>query len=130
MSDERILRELNQGYVDAFMHADAGWYDAHLANEFVCIESDGSVLDKARFLRQAAAGPDVATYRLAEVRVRVLGDVALIHATGVFTRPDGTTGVSRYTDVYAKREGIWKAVAAQITRAEGEPVGGFGEAAG
>ena len=130
MSDDAILRELNQAYVDAFLHADVDWYDTYLADDFVCIESDGSVLDKARFLRQAAAGPDAAAYRLAEIRVRVLGDVALIHATGVFTRRDGTTGTSRYTDVYAKREGIWKAVAAQITRAEGEPIGSFAEAAG
>ena len=130
MSDERVLRELNQAYVNAFMHADAGWYDENLADDFVCIESDGSVLDKPRFLRQAAAGPDVAAYRLAEVRVRVLGDVALIHATGVFTRRDGTTGVSRYTDVYAQRDGIWQAVSAQITRAAGEPVGGFAESGG
>lgn len=127
MSDDAILHELNQAYVDAFLHADAGWYDAHLAADFVCIEADGAVLDKAQFLHRAAAGPDVAAYRLAEVRVRLLGDVALIHATGVFTRPDGTTGVSRYTDVYAKHAGSWQAVAAQITRAAGEPVGGFAE---
>jgi len=130
MSDDAILRELNQAYVDAFLHADVDWYDANLADDFVCIEADGAVLDKPRFLRQTAAGPDVAAYRLAEVRVRRFGDVALIHATGVFTRRDGTTGTSRYTDVYAKANGIWKAVSAQITRAEGEPVGGFAEAAG
>jgi ketosteroid isomerase-like protein len=124
-SDETVLTDLNEGYVQAFMDADAGWYDAHLADDFVCIESDGSVLDKARFLEQAAAGPDVAAYRLAEVRIRQLGDVALIHATGVFTRRDGSTGTSRYTDVYAKRDGAWQAVSAQITRAEGEPAGGF-----
>lgn len=125
MSDEATLTELNARYVDSFMTADVGWYDAHLADDFVCIESDGSVLDKPRFLTQTAAGPDVAAYRLAEVRIRMYGDVALIHATGVFTRRDGTTGTSRYTDVYAKTDGTWKAISAQITRAEGEPTGVF-----
>lgn len=125
MSDEATLAELNARYVDSFMSADVGWYEDNLADDFVCVEADGSVLDKARFLRQAAAGPDVAAYRLAQVRIRCFGDVALIHATGVFTRRDGTTGTSRYTDAYAKTGGTWKAISAQITRAEGEPVGGF-----
>ncbi len=125
MSDEATLTELNARYVDSFMTADVGWYDAHLADDFVCIESDGSVLDKTRFLRQTAAGPDVAAYRLGEVRIRMYGDVALIHATRVFTRRDGTTGTSRYTDIDAKTDGTRKAISAQITRAEGDPEGGL-----
>jgi hypothetical protein len=125
MSDEATLTELNAQYVDSFMTANVGWYDEHLADDFLCIESDGSVLDKAQFLRKAADGPDVAGYRLAQVWIRIYGDVALIHATGVFTRRDGTTGTSRYTDVYARTNGVWKAISAQITRAEGTPKGDF-----
>lgn len=128
MSDDAILTELtdlNAKYVDSFLTADVDWYDAHLSDDFVCIDADGSVLAKAAFLRQAAAGPDVAAYRLAQVKIRRFGDVALIHATGVFTRRDGSTGTSRYTDVYAKSGGAWLAVAAQITRAEGEPSDAF-----
>ena len=55
------LRRLNQEYVDAFMNADVGWYRENLADDFVCIESDGSVLGRDEFLRDAARGPDVAT---------------------------------------------------------------------
>jgi hypothetical protein len=43
--------------------------------------------------------------------------VALVHGKGTFTRRDGTTGTSHYTDVYARVEGAWKAVPAQITHA-------------
>lgn len=106
MSDEATLTKLNGQYVDAFVPADVGWYEGHLADDFVCIESDGSVLDKARFLRQTANGPDVADCSLTQVRLRICGDVALIHATGVFTRRDGTPGTSRYTDVYTKTAGV------------------------
>lgn len=125
MSDEVTLAQLNARYVDAFLAADVGWYKDHLADDFVCIDADGSVLDKARFLRQTAAGPDVAGYRLSQVRIRVFGDFALVHATGVFTRRDGTTGTSRYTDAYANTGGAWKAISAQITHAEDDPLGGF-----
>ena len=113
----KTLIRLNQDYVDAFLKADVGWYREHLADDFVCIESDGSTLGRDEFLREAARGPDVATYTLAEVRVRVYGNTALVQATGRFRRHDGTEGTSRYTDVYVIREGRWKAVSAQITRA-------------
>ncbi len=114
-----ILTRLNQQYIDAFMQADVPWYQAALADDFVCIESDGSILDKAAFLRNASRRPDVATYRLEDVRIRMFGQVALVHATGRFTRRDGSSGTSRYTDVYALRNGAWKAVSAQVTRTGG-----------
>jgi len=110
------LTQLNREYVDAFMKADVSWYREHLADDFVCIESSGAVLDRDAFLHDAASGPDVARYDLADVRVRVFGDFALVHATGRFTRRDGTQGTSRYTDAYALENGRWKAVSAQITR--------------
>jgi hypothetical protein len=77
------------------------------------------VLDRAAFLRNAAQPPDVADYKLQEVGVRICGesrDVALVQATGLFTRADGSTGTSRYIDVYVRRTGEWKTVSAQITR--------------
>jgi ketosteroid isomerase-like protein len=110
------LKRLNQEYVDAFLKSDVAWYRENLADDFVCIESDGTVLDRARFLENAGRATDVSTYELRDVRVRIFGDVALVHATGDWARRDGTKGVSRYTDVYAREGDRWKAVSAQITR--------------
>ena len=116
MSEEAVLRKLNARYIDSYLNGDVVWYDEHLADDFICIESDGTVLDKPRFLFKAAKGPDVATYHLDQVRIRIIGDTALIHGTGLFTRSDGSEGTSRYTDVYARLQGKWRVVAAQITR--------------
>jgi ketosteroid isomerase-like protein len=110
------LRRLNREYIAAYMKPDVGWYRRHLARDFVCIESDGSLQTRTTFLAAAARGPDVAAYRLSNVRVRLYGGVALVQATGRFTRPDGRRGTSRYTDVYVRRNGTWKVVSAQITR--------------
>lgn len=115
-SDLGTLKRLNQEYVDAFMNADVDWYREHLAEDFVCIESDGSVLNKAQFLTNTLKGPDVVDYTLHEVEVRIYGDAALVRATGVWTREDGSMGMSRYTDVYIRAENEWKTVSAQITR--------------
>ena len=115
-SVQKILELLNEEYVEAYMAADVGWYERHLADDFLCIESDGSVLNKSQFLRSTAEGPDVADYNLQEVNVRTYGDVGLVQATGIFTREDGSVGTSRYTDVYVRTEQGWKTVSAQITR--------------
>ena|SRR5215510_15760547 len=116
-SDRRELEQLNQEYVAAFMNADVEWYRKHLADDFVCIESDGSVLQKHQFLANTAKGPDVADYQLEQVDVRVYGDVGLVRATGLWTSKGGSVGLSRYLDVYVKQHGEWKTVSAQITRA-------------
>jgi ketosteroid isomerase-like protein len=115
MTDEATLTDLNQHYVDSFMKADVDWYDRHLADDFVCIESNGAVLDKAKFLKQTAEGPGVQSYHLDEARIRIFGDVALVHGKGTFIRLDGSKGQSRYTDVYAKFSSGWKTISAQIT---------------
>jgi Domain of unknown function (DUF4440) len=60
------------------MNAHADWYREHLTEDFVCIESDGSVLGKTEFLTNTLKGPDVIDYKLHEVDVRVYGDAALV----------------------------------------------------
>jgi ketosteroid isomerase-like protein len=115
-SDGSKIRQTNEQYIDAFMKSDVGWYQEHLADDFVCIESDGSVLGKAEFLEQTAKGPDVVAYELDQVNVRIYGAVALVQATGLFTRRDGSRGKSRYTDVYVQKADEWKVVSAQVTR--------------
>ena len=116
-SDQAILTQLNQEYVDAFMNADVEWYREHLTEDFEVIESDGSVLNKAQFLRNTANGPDVIDYKLEDVGIRIYGEVALVRATGLWTGRNGLQGLSRYTDVYVKTDTGWKTVSAQITRA-------------
>jgi len=116
MSPEQQLRLLNQQYVAASLAGDVEWYRAHLADDFVCIDSDGSVLDKDAFLRLTAQGSDLAEYRLDEVDLRIYGDVALVRANGSWKSKTGIPGLSRYIDVYVRTGGQWKAVSAQITR--------------
>ena len=113
---ERELRRLNDEYVQASLSGNVQWFEAHLARDFVCIESDGSVLFRDKFLRMAARESDLREYTLDYVDVRFYGEVALVRASGCWTRKDGVRGVSRYTDVYVYTSGAWKVVSAQITR--------------
>ncbi len=115
MSDEETLRILNRQYVDAFLNCDVEWYRQHVTDDFICIESDGTLLEKAAFLQGNSFPHDVVSYDLLDVRVRIFGEVALIHSHGKLTRKDGRTSFSRYTDCYAKFGDEWKAISAQFT---------------
>jgi ketosteroid isomerase-like protein len=116
MTDEQEIRRLNDQYIAASFSGDVEWYRAHLADDFVCIESDGSVLEKAAFLQMTARGSDFSEYHLDRVDVRFYGDAALVRATGSWKAKNGAPGLSRYVDIYARAAGQWKAVSAQITR--------------
>jgi ketosteroid isomerase-like protein len=116
MSRREEIRSLNEQYVAAALQGDVEWYRRMLADEFVCIDSDGSVLDKQAFLRMTAQEPELAEYRLAEVDIRFYGEVALVRCTGHWTARNGLPGVSRYLDVYVHGSAGWQVVSAQITR--------------
>ena len=51
-----------------------------------------------------------------DVNIRILGDIAIIHAPTSYTTADGEQRDGRYTDVRARRDGKWPAVSAQVTR--------------
>ena len=119
MSEMQRLLDLNEAYVRASLTGDVRWYSEWLAEDFICIESDGSVLDRKAFLRQAAHGSDLVLYRLEEVDVRFYGAVGLVRATGRWVAKDGTRGTSRYTDVYVRVDDDWRVVSAQVTRPNG-----------
>ena len=114
-SDVEAIRELNAGYVRAFLTSDADWYDRHLTPDFVCIVTSGATVDRATFLENARKPHTTVAYDLSEVTIRVHGDAALVSALGSWTRKDGSTGKTRYVDVWVRKDGVWKAVSAQLT---------------
>ena len=116
LSSEPQLRRLNEEYVRASLTGDVEWFRAHLADEFVCVESDGSVHFKDAFLRLAALESDLSEYRLDDVDVRFYGEVALVRASGSWTTRTGVAGIRRYLDVYIRFQGEWMVVSAQVTR--------------
>ena len=113
---EQHLLRLNEQYVHASLTGDVGWFRAHLADDFVCIDSDGSVQFRAGFLRVAALGSDLSEYKLDYVDGRFYGEVALVRASGSWISKTRVAGISRYTDVYVYDGVAWKVVSAQITR--------------
>jgi ketosteroid isomerase-like protein len=115
-SDHDILEQLNRDYINAVQHSDVQRFDEILAGDFLCSNSDGSLVDRTAFLKQTAKPVTISDLRAEDVVIRLIDDFAIIHARSVFTKPDGSAGAGRYTDVWAKRGGRWLAVSAHVTR--------------
>ena len=94
-----------------------GRFDQILAEDFLCSNPDGSLVDRAGFLARTARPVTISNLASRDVVVRIMGDVAIVHARTTYTLPDGRAGSGRYTDVWARRHDRWLAVSAHVTRA-------------
>ena len=115
-ADQVALEELNRHYIRSVGEADVRWFDTHLAEDFVNSNPDCSLVERAGFLAQIARGSTVKNLGVEDVLIRVLGDVALIHARTTYVTADARPGTGRYTDVWARRGGRWVCVGANVTR--------------
>jgi ketosteroid isomerase-like protein len=110
------LTKLNRDYVDSVQNCDVKRFDEILATDFYCSNPDKSLVDRAGFLKQTAVPIAIRNLRTEDVKIRVLGDFAIIHAQTSYTTPDGNTASGRYTDCWAKQHGRWLAVSAHVSR--------------
>jgi len=115
-NDTDILHDLNENFIRSVRESDAAWFDRNVTNDFLNSNADGSLSDRAQFLVQVAKPCRVAGLRAEDVRIRLFGDVAIIHARTVYTKADGGSGAGRYTDVYVRERGRWLCVSAHVTR--------------
>jgi ketosteroid isomerase-like protein len=115
-SDRETLLALNRDYIHSVQTADVARFEEILAEDFRCSNPDGSLVDRQAFLKQAALPVRIANLAAHDVVVRILGDVAIIHARTSYTLADGRAAAGRYTDVWARRNGRWLAVSAHVTR--------------
>jgi ketosteroid isomerase-like protein len=110
------LTILNRDYVASVQNSDVKRFDEILAQDFYCTNPDKSFVDRAAFLKQTAEPVKIRNLREEDVKIRVLGDFAIIHGRTSYTTPDGQQAYGRYTDCWAKQNGKWLAVSAHVAR--------------
>jgi len=115
-ADLSTLEQLNRDYVDSVQSSNVRRFEELLSEDFLNSNPDGSLVDRAGFLAQIARPVQISGLRAEDVRIRVLGDVALVHARTTYRKPDGQPGAGRYTDIWARRGNTWRCVAAHVTR--------------
>ena len=103
----------------AYESSDKLALDRLYADDYQAITSTGVITSKKTLLDFFVRPHILELHRSEELAVRLFGDVALL--TGVQKRKfhkeirPGGEDTLRYTNVYAKREGTWRIVAAQYS---------------
>ena len=115
-NDIQELTVLNRDYVASVQNSDVKRFDEILAEDFYCSNPDKSLVDRAAFLKQTANPVAIKNLKAEDVKIRILGDFAIIHARTSYTMPDGQDAHGRYTDCWARQDGKWLAVSAHVSR--------------
>ena len=119
VQEEEVLR-LEKEFSHAIVQNDAGAVGQFLADDWIIIDPDGGIVDKARFLGVIESG--ALTHEMMEsddTRVRIYGNTAIVTALtttkGKFSGQAFTTQ-ERATDVFVKHNGRWLCAHSQLTR--------------
>jgi hypothetical protein len=110
--DLAILEQLNLDYIHSDQASDAKRFSEFLAEDFV-VQTPGVTRNREEYLEYIAKPRPFKDLDLHEFKIRILGDVALIHGRATYTMiANGMDQEALYTDVYQKREGAWVCVSA------------------
>ena len=110
--DLAILEQLNLDYNHADQTSDAERFNEFLAEDFI-VQTPGVTRNRDEYLEYIAGPRPFTGLTLVESRVRLLGDVALIHGRARYTLvSDGSEQEALYTDAYQKRGGVWLCISA------------------
>ena len=112
----KTLGKLNEDYITSVAKSDVRRFEELLSDDFLNTNADGTLVDRKQFLLQIAKPLTVSDFSCEDVRIRVMGDFAIIHGRTLYKKPDGQPGAGRYTDMWALRDGRWLCVAAHVMR--------------
>ncbi|MEJ7683006.1 MAG: nuclear transport factor 2 family protein [Segetibacter sp.] len=120
-SDQQQLSKLNAQFIKNFLTQDVKAHNEIIHEDFVCIESNGSIVGREEYLKNWATDFDKTGYTsfyYNDEFIRVFGNMALVRAKTIYTKQvDGKAkeGYTIYTDTYVKENGKWYCVQVQIT---------------
>ena len=117
--DEAEIRRLDREWNEAYPRRDLAALGRVLADDWLCIDGRGLVITKEELLeRVRTAPPQFDEHRFDEFSLRLFGDAAVVtgRLSGSGADEGGPFSFSqRFTRVYARRGGAWRAVATQVT---------------
>jgi ketosteroid isomerase-like protein len=107
---------------EAMIHRDLATLDRLVGDDWTIQSDSGMMGTKAGFLDDVRSGALVIkSFRLHDVHVRVLGDVAFVQGfddeVSSYKGKDNS-GTYNWLDVWQRRDGRWVSVATQLTRVE------------
>lgn len=116
-SDQERLEELNSIWLKAYETRDRKALGSVLADDFIGLYGE-TALSRQEMLDRLATRPSTKV-SWEKLRIHVSGDAALVTAISTITTTrEGkeTSARFNYVDVYSRRNGEWRAIAAHVTR--------------
>jgi len=117
--EEELLR-LEDEFAQAVASNDANALDGLLADDWIIVDPDGSIIDKERFLGVIRSGAlSHESMENTDLRVRLYGNAGVV--TGLTTSKGKFMGqdfasCERATDIFVKQTDRWQCVFTQLTR--------------
>ena len=116
---EKELLQLEDEFARAVASNDADALDKLLADDWIIVEPDGGIIDKARFLEVIRSGAlSHESMESTDSKIRVYGSTALVTglttSEGKFMGQDFTS-CERATDIFVKQADRWQCVFTQLT---------------
>ena len=93
-TDIDALTALNRDYIQSVQNGDVRRFDEILADDFLCSNPDGSLVDKSQFLTQTARPVTITGLEAQDVKARLLGDVPISTHGPATRRPTGGSGTA------------------------------------
>ena len=117
---EEELLKVEKEFAETIVKNDLARLAGLVADDWVVIEPNGEVVERARFFEVIKSGSLThETMESEDLRIRVYGDSAVVTAVtrtkGKFMGEEFSTQ-ERATDVFVKRNGQWRCVITHLTR--------------
>jgi len=117
-TDATIVSQLNRDWIASYSTRDTATMARILADDFIMISPKGTKLSRTDIIGNVGSKDIRTTGAIDSASVRMFGNTALIVAYTHFSiQSNGQTAIGSncYSDLYVKRNGVWKAVAAHVT---------------
>lgn len=116
---EKEALDAYQKAVDAWIKGDMEAIDKSLHDDYISTAPGGEVGDKAKTMEMAKSGDvKVDSIDTTDLRARAYGDTAVVTGRGRMKAKYQGEEIDldyRFTEVYVKKDGAWKAVASHVT---------------
>jgi hypothetical protein len=120
-TEQSVLSDLNAQFIKNFLQQDTAAHSKIIHKDFVCIESNGAIVHRDKYLENWATDFDNSGYLsffYSDESIRIFNNIALVTAKTTYTKSVNekvVTGYTIYTDTYLKEAGKWRCVQVQIT---------------
>ena len=113
---ERYIKESESQWAESVANGDASVVERILADDFLGVDPDGNLYDKAKMVADTREAPkEFISNHLNDVKVRFFGDTAVAQGNESWVRRAVTPLNGRFvwTDTWLRRNGKWQIVASE-----------------